>query len=715
MSGGSNETQLWHKRFGHVNYRDLKHSLSKDLNEVDENCETCCLAKITKTPVPKRNENKASKAHERVVSDVVGPITPSSKDGYRYFVTFIDEYSSHACVKFIRHKSEVLQKFKEYIAECGTPQILRSDNGTEYTNKNFKNYCTNNKVKQEYTVPETPEQNGVAERYNRTVVETARSPLIESKLPKCYWLRAVDTAAYVRNLVKRDKNEKNPYEKFWGRKPKTDHLKVFGCLAYVKNRNREKSKFDPKARKHVFLGYDGNSTAYLLQDVETRKLTRARNVVFNEKKVVGFSNESREDENSDLLFDVTFEDEMEEGKVDKIVKVEVKNEQPEFEIKRENSSDEGNSSVDESENQFQTLETVPLNPEIEVRHASPGPSERTIEPRPSKIPVLQARTSRTSDVPQTSQGKASKPKPPSRLQIAGQYLKTAIPSSEEVLDERWDKYLDMKDARKQAKTLKREKRSRNPPQRYGESYSHNTTYSPKDPETYNEALSSSDRDKWQEAMQTELQCLQETKTWNLVERPSQKNVIPGKWVYKVKTKADGSIEKYKARYVAKNFKQIEGIDYSETFAPTSKPETFLIILSLAAKENFTLRQMDVKLAYLHPEIKEEIYLEQPTGFEKLDSSGKKLVCKLNKSIYGLKQAAKNWYEELANFLIQQKFTRSRNDYCLFSKIENNEKLYVLSWVDDLVIAGSNNESIELLKKLLKESLKWTIEEISNGS
>ena len=145
-------------------------------------------------------------------------------------------------------------------------------------------------------------------------------------------------------------------------------------------------------------------------------------------------------------------------------------------------------------------------------------------------------------------------------------------------------------------------------------------------------------------MQSELQCLQETKTCNLVERPSQK-----KWVYKVKTKVDGSIEKYEARYVAKGFKQSEGTDYSETFAPTSKHETFRIILFLAAKENFTLRQMDGKSAYLHPEIKEEIYLEQPTGFEKLDSSGNTLVCKLNKSIYGLKQAAKNWYEELANF------------------------------------------------------------------
>ena len=167
-----------------MNYRDIKTSVSKNFSEIDEKCETCCLAKITKTPVPKRSENKATKARERVFSDVVGPITPSSKDGFRYFVTFVDEYSSHACVKFMRHKNQVLQKFKEYIAECGTPRILRSDNGTEYTNKNFKKFCTNNKIKTEYTVPETPEQNGVAERYNRTVVETARSLLIESKVPK---------------------------------------------------------------------------------------------------------------------------------------------------------------------------------------------------------------------------------------------------------------------------------------------------------------------------------------------------------------------------------------------------------------------------------------------------------------------------------------------------------------------------------------------------
>ena len=112
LSGGSNEAQLRHKRFGQVNYRNLKFSLSKNIGEVSEKCETCCLAKISKISVPKVSEHKSTKACERVFTDVVGPIMPSSKDGFRHFVTFVDQYSSHACVKFMKHKNQVLQKFQ---------------------------------------------------------------------------------------------------------------------------------------------------------------------------------------------------------------------------------------------------------------------------------------------------------------------------------------------------------------------------------------------------------------------------------------------------------------------------------------------------------------------------------------------------------------------------------------------------------------------------
>ena len=141
----------------------------------------------------------------------------------------------------------------------------------------------------------------------------------------------------------------------------------------------------------------------------------------------------------------------------------------------------------------------------------------------------------------------------------------------------------MKDARREAKELKREGRSRNPSQRYGQSYSHNSTFFANEPETYNQGKYSCGKENWLQAMKEELKTLSKTNKWTLVERPKNKTVIPGKWVYKVKTKSDGSLEKYKARYVAKGFKQIEGLDYSERFAPTNKPSSFRIILSLAAK------------------------------------------------------------------------------------------------------------------------------------
>ena len=137
-------------------------------------------------------------------------------------------------------------------------------------------------------------------------------------------------------------------------------------------------------------------------------------------------------------------------------------------------------------------------------------------------------------------------------------------------------------------------------------------------------------------MQEKLESSSDTNIWTLVERPNNNNVISEKCVNKYKTKADGSVEKYKACYVAKGFKQSEGIDCFEISALARKPETLRPFLSLAAKENYTLRRMDVKSAYLHLETKADLYLEQPMGFEKLDNSGKIFVCRLNKLIYGSK-------------------------------------------------------------------------------
>ena len=176
-----------------------------------------------------------------------------------------------------------------------------------------------------------------------------------TKPRKSFWLRVADIAAFVRNLVKKDKTNESSYEKFWGSKPKTVRLKVFGCLAYVNNGKQEKSKLDPKARKR---------TAFPLQDIETRKLTRARNVMCDEKKIVGFTNEPRKEEN-DLVFDVNFGDETKAEDNENIVIVESEDESTEAEVKSEVEVDEENSWNSETENQVEISRSATDNPDSE--------------------------------------------------------------------------------------------------------------------------------------------------------------------------------------------------------------------------------------------------------------------------------------------------------------------------------------------------------------
>ena len=220
--------------------------------------------------------------------------------------------------------------------------------------------------------------------------------------------------------------------------------------------------------------------------------------------------------------------------------------------------------------------------------------------------------------------------------MIGKLGQIAIPPGDQKTFQLWSEYDEMKRLRKEAtqdREIMRSDRSRAPPERFGKSYSHAVQSTLKnfiEPENFENAINSEQEDKWLEAMKTEIESLNETQTWDLVPKEKGQNIIPGRWVYKIKHDSNGNIDKFKARYVAKGFKQIEGIKYSDTFAPTSKPETFKILLALSAIENFFLKQMDVKAAYLHPKIDEVVYLEQPKGFEKLDSNCNKLVCKLKK-------------------------------------------------------------------------------------
>jgi hypothetical protein len=180
----------------------------------------------------------------------------------------------------------------------------------------------------------------------------------------------------------------------------------------------------------------------------------------------------------------------------------------------------------------------------------------------------------------------------------------------------------------------------------------------------------------------------------------EKSVVSSKWIYKTKHAADGSIEKYKARFVARGFSQKEGIDYEETFSPVARYTSIRTILSLAAMMKWKVHQMDVKTTFLNGEIKEEVYVEQPLGFETHDRETH--VCRLKKDLYGLKQAPRAWYGRIDNFLMSLGFTKSSADPNLYFKVEDGEPVILLLYVDDLFLTGAENLITECKRKLAAE-------------
>lgn len=217
------------------------------------------------------------------------------------------------------------------------------------------------------------------------------------------------------------------------------------------------------------------------------------------------------------------------------------------------------------------------------------------------------------------------------------------------------------------------------------------------PNTLSQAIA---HDGWRHAMEEEMAALDENQTWDLVSLPAGKTAIGCKWVYVVKMNPDGSVARLKARLVAKGYAQTYGIDYTETFSPVAKLASVRIFISLAASNHWPLYQLDVKNAFLHGDLVEEVYMEQPPGFVAQGEAGK--VCRLKKSLYGLKQSPRAWFGRFSNVIIEFGMQRSVCDHSVFFKHTNVGCILLVVYVDDIVITGSDAGGIEALKSFLKE-------------
>ena len=580
----------WHKRFGHLCESSLKSMAAEnlvdgfnyDVNSKLKFCVSCAEGKMSRSAFPKKVK-KSRDILELVHSDVCGKINTKSLSNAEYFLTFIDDATHYTWVYFLQTKDQVFEKFMLWKTEVEKSsgkqlKVFRTDNGGEYYSSKFENYLKTEGVRHDRTVPKTPEQNGVSERMNRTLVESVRSMLSESKLPQKFWAEALSTATYLRNRSPTAAlSGKTPYESWTGIKPSVKNLRVFGCIAYSHVPKDERKKLDPKARKCIMLGYGDTTKAYRLYDTEKMKVIFSRDVRFDESSRKSDENNYANPNYVDIFHSEIDPDCVEDG----------------------SGSEEGSDSEEGEE----------------------------ITPRQSS-------------------------------------------------------------------------RVKRPPNRYGDWTVLATSSS--EPASYKEMLDSSDKPKWDHAMKNELQSLKDHNVWNLVRIPCNKNVVKSKWVFKLKTDADGKIIQHKARLVAQGYSQRPGADYDQTFSPVVRFESICAVISMATQNDLLLHQMDVSSAFLNGELQEEIYMNQPEGF--VIKGKENLVCKLNISFYGLKQSARCWNNCIGNYLKEIDFVQSASDPCIYTSSEG-ELAIVAVYVDDLIIAAKTDVKMNKIKDALSRKYK----------
>ncbi len=570
--------QTWHERLSHQNKAYVEKFLKKRgiaYIRDDMFCEGCVLGKHHRLSFGMRVKD-VSKPGNLVHSDVCGPMQEESYSGCKYFVGFKDEYSKFRRVYFLKNKSEVTDKLKNFLAETKTlgfvVKELLTDGGGEYSSKEFEATTQEAGLYHRKSMPYTPEQNGSAERENKTIMEAARSMLQATKLPNKLWAEAVNTAVYVINRTGPTKvNDKTPYELWFGKKAASDHLKVFGTECYVHVPNQRRRKLDAKALKGYLVGYCGEKDGYRVYVPEKNDVILSRDVVFKDEKTTGCEQPDATSQNE------------------------------------ENVQNENDYSSTEEEDELEFNEQaadVRLNPAEVVQN------ERVLRDR------------------------------------------------EHIRQPSW-----LSDYAMIATDL--------------------------EPSSYEEAMTSENHEEWQQAMNEEIASLIDNNTWTLVDKPSGKPVVDNKWVYKKKTLPDGTVAKYKARLVAKGYTQRQGVDYSETFSPVARFDTIRMVLSAAASSKLVLGQFDVKTAFLYGELEDEIYMRQPEGY--IGDSNK--VCKLSKSLYGLKQAPRCWNKKFVSFLEKHGLEQSEADPCLFTGSMNGNKLLLVIYVDDGLIACKDSRQL----------------------
>jgi transposase InsO family protein len=290
------DIRLWHLRYGHLYYAGLYHLSQKDkvrglphLKMVHDICPDCMAGCQHRERFPKASSHRTFQVLALIHTDLVGPLKVASLSGSRYFIVFTDDFSRKSWVYFLKTKGEAFQRFREFKSrvekETGRSILtLRSDQGGEYLSREFINYCKSEGITHQLTMARTPQQNGVAERRNRTIIERACSMGSASQCPGFLWTELVNTATYLINISPtRSNNGNTPDQLYYQTLPRVDHLRIFGSICYLHVLKESRSKLESKTKQCIFLGYDDQSKAYRVYDPIHKRIYISQDIIFDEQ------------------------------------------------------------------------------------------------------------------------------------------------------------------------------------------------------------------------------------------------------------------------------------------------------------------------------------------------------------------------------------------------------------------------------------------------
>ncbi|GJY78816.1 putative ribonuclease H-like domain-containing protein [Tanacetum coccineum] len=625
-------------------------------------------------------------------------------------------------------------------------KIIRSDNGTEFKNRDMLEFYGNKGIKQEYSNARTPQQNGVAERMNRTLIEAAKTMLADLLLPTTFWTEAVSTACYIFNRVRVTKPQnKTPYELLFGHKPIISYIRPFGCHVTILDTLSVLGKFDGKSDEGFLVDKPNVKGVGYRWMFDIDYLTDSMNYIpvsleNQANPHAGISEKTNNAGTSQTPKSIASEEKDEE--VELIVvpsAVKIPEEKDESRTSSTNSKKEETLTEPQKEKKDSSTDSLEDNPkiqafrreleEIALKHLGTVPENNTtstpsvntgsqtvntgrLDHDDSLMPELEIfhkpETGIFDEASYDEEGVITdfnslpteiEVSPTPTLRIHSIHPKSQILGDPKSAVQTRSKVQNKSGAHALLSHIQKQQRNNHKDQQH---CLFACFLSQEEPKKIAEALQD---DSWVQAMQEELLQFKLQQVWVLVDLPHGMKVIGTKWVYRNKRDERGVVVRNKARLVAQGYTQEEGIDYDEVFAPVARIEAIRLFLAFASFMGFIVYQMDVKSAFLYGTIDEEVYVSQPPGFVDPDHPTK--VYKVVKALYGLHQAPRAWYATLSTFLEKHGYKRGTIDKTLFIKRDKKDIMLVQVYVDDIIFGSTNKSWCDEFEALMKSRFQMS--------